>query len=66
MRRRDVTRYSHAMRYALSLVERMSRRDVVVVPSVPSPPMVEAGAKAGKVPRPVARLIYRTMIDHSE
>ncbi len=54
-----------ALRHALEMVERMSGADMIVVPSVPTNAMIEAGARAGKITPGAAEDVYSAMIQEA-
>ncbi|HVI51140.1 MAG TPA: hypothetical protein VM661_08030 [Candidatus Sulfotelmatobacter sp.] len=56
------SRFSPALYHALSLVERMTGGNTVIVPAEPTLPMTTAGARSGHVTQAAAANIYRAMV----
>ena len=59
---REIAGSRHLQR-ALDAVAAMGVSGVVVVPELPNPCMIDAGARAGDVSKETAARIYRAMID---
>lgn len=55
-------RGSRALQNALDAVGAVGDSGFILVPSVPTPEMIAAGAEAGRVSPELARIIYRAML----
>lgn len=55
-------RGSRALQNALDAVGAVGDSGFVLVPSVPTPEMIAAGAKVGRISPDLARAIYRAML----
>ncbi len=60
-RDREATGSRH-LRHALAAVEAMGATEAIVVPATPSPRMLVAGARAGRVATATAGRVYRAMV----
>jgi hypothetical protein len=54
--------HSHAFHFSLALIEAMGNSGMTIVSLQPTPEMVQAGAKAGKVDAATATRIYSAMV----
>lgn len=57
-----MSRFSPALRHALSLVESMGKAAFLTLPEEPTLVMITAGSRAGHMSRAQARTVYRAMV----